>query len=84
VSVILDFDEQTLASLPLGPGELERHMQIELACRFYANGWLSLGRAARMAQLDRYAFGAALAERGIPRQYSPADLDADLHYAGGQ
>jgi predicted HTH domain antitoxin len=36
-----------------------------------------------MAKLDRYALGAALAERGIPRQYSTEDLDADLHYAGG-
>jgi predicted HTH domain antitoxin len=84
VSITLDLDEQALASLPLGPGERERHMQIELACRFYASGWLSLGQASRMAKLDRYAFGVALAERGIPRQYSTEDLDADLRYAGGQ
>lgn len=84
MSVTLDFDEETLASLPLRPGERERLMQIELACRFYAKGWLSLGRAARLAQLDRYTFGAELAERGIPRQYGEADLEADLRYAGGQ
>ena len=84
VSITLEFDEDTLASLPLGPGERERHMQIELACRFYAKGWLSLGQAARTARLDRYAFGAELAERGIPRQYSADDLEADLRYAGGQ
>lgn len=84
MSITLDLDEQALASLPLQPGERERHMQIELACRFYANGWLSLGQAARMAKLDRYAFGLALAERGIPRQYDLDDLDADLRYAGGQ
>ncbi len=84
MSITLDLDDQALASLPLKPGERERHMQIELACRFYANGWLSLGQAARMAKLDRYAFGVALAERCIPRQYSATDLEADLHYAGGQ
>ncbi len=84
MSVTLEFDDAVLAGLPLAPGERERVMQIELACRFYANGWLSLGLGARMAQLDRYAFGAALAERGIPRQYSPADLEADLRYGGGQ
>ena len=83
-SITLDLDDQALASLPLGPGGRERHMQIELACRFYASGWLSLGQASRMAKLDRYAFGVALAERGIPRQYSTEDLDADLRYAGGQ
>ena len=84
MSITLDLDEQALASLPLQPGERERHMQIELACRFYASGWLSLGQASRMAKLDRYAFGVALAERGIPRQYGLDDLDADLRYAGGQ
>jgi predicted HTH domain antitoxin len=84
VSITLQFDDETLANLPLGPGERERHMQIELACRFYAKGWLSLGQGARMAQLDRYAFGAELAERGIPRQYNTEDLEADLRYAGGQ
>jgi predicted HTH domain antitoxin len=82
MSITLDFDEQTLACLPLQPGERERHMQIELACRFYASGWLSLGQASRMAKLDRYAFGDALAERGIPRQYTAGDLAADARYAG--
>ena len=84
MSITLDLDEQTLACLPLQPGERERHMQIELACRFYSSGWLSLGQASRMAKLDRYAFVIALAERGIPRQYNIEDLDTDLHYAGGQ
>jgi len=84
MSITLEFDEDSLASLPLGPGERERLMQIELACRFYAKGWLSLGQAARTAQLDRYALGVELAERGIPRQYSTADLDADLRYVGSQ
>ncbi len=84
MSITLDFDEQALDSLPLGPGERERHMLIELACRYYANGWLSLGQAARLAKLDRFAFGVALGERNIPRHYTAEDLEADLRYAGGQ
>jgi predicted HTH domain antitoxin len=84
MSITLDLDDESLASLPLQPGERERLMQIELSCRFYARGWLSLGQAARMAKLDRYAFGLELAERDIPRQYSQDDLDANLRYAGGQ
>lgn len=84
MSVTLDLDEEALASLPLTPGERERLMQIELACRFYAKGWLSLGQAARLAKLDRYALGVELAERGIPRQYTAADLEVDLRYVGGQ
>ena len=81
MSVTLDFDEQALASLPLGPGERERHMQIELACRFYASGWLTLAQGAAMAHLDHFAFGVALAERGIPRQYGIAEALEDLAHA---
>jgi len=84
MSVTLEIDEQALESLTLGTGERERHMAIELACCYYANGWLTLGQAARMAKLDRYAFGVGLGERGIPRQYNLDDLEADLRYAGGQ
>ena len=84
MSVTLDFDEQVLASLPLGPGERERHMQIELACRFYANGWLTLAQGAQMARLDQVAFGVALAERGIPRQYGMTEALEDVAHASRQ
>lgn len=84
MSITLDFDEQALNSLPLGPGERERHMQIELACRYYANAWITLGQAARLAKLDHYAFGVALAERGIPRQYGLTEAQEDLAHARRQ
>jgi predicted HTH domain antitoxin len=84
VSITLDFDERVLASLPLSPGERERHMQIELACRYYANGWLSFALGAQMAVLDHYAFGAALAERGILRQYGMTEAMEDVAHARRQ
>lgn len=84
MSVTLEMDEQTLNCLPLGPGERERAMQIELACRFYANGWLTLGQGAHLAGFDQYAFGVALAERGIPRQYGLTEAQEDLAHAGRQ
>jgi predicted HTH domain antitoxin len=82
MSITLDLDEQALASLPLKPGERERHMQIELACRYYAIGWLSLAQAARMARLDHYALGVELAERNIPRQYGLTEALEDIAHAG--
>jgi len=84
VSITLNLDDDALASLPLLPGERERHMQIELACRFYAKGWLSLGQGPRMAGLDHFAFGVSLAERGIPRQYGLTEAQEDLAHAGRQ
>jgi predicted HTH domain antitoxin len=84
MSLILDLDEPALATLPFGPGERERLMQIELACRFYASGWLTLGLGARLAHLDYFAFGVALAERGIARQSGLTEAPTDLAHARGQ
>jgi predicted HTH domain antitoxin len=81
MSITLEFDEQVLANLPLGPGERERHMQIELACRFYARGWLSLAQAARLADVDLYTFGVALGERDIPRHYGLTEAQEDIAHA---
>jgi predicted HTH domain antitoxin len=84
MSITLELDEQTLANLPLGPGERERHMQIELACRYYGRGWLSFAQAARLAALDHYAFGVELGERGIPRQYGLTEAQEDIAHARRQ
>jgi predicted HTH domain antitoxin len=84
MSIILDVDEAVLRALPLAPGERERHMQIELAARYYARGWLNFGRAAHMAGLDQFAFGCELAERGIPRHYGVTEALEDLADARGQ
>jgi predicted HTH domain antitoxin len=84
MSITLDLDDEALASLPLKPGERERHMQIELGCRFYARDWLSFSQAARFAGLDHYAFGVALAERNIPRQYGLTEAQEDVAHARGQ
>ena len=84
MSITLEFDEQALANLPLGPGERERHMQIELACRYYARGWLSLAQGARLAALNLYAFGVELGERNIPRQYGLKEAQEDIAHAGRQ
>jgi predicted HTH domain antitoxin len=84
MSIILDLDDEALASLPLKPGERERHMQIELACRFYARDWLTFAQAARLSGLDQFAFASALAERNIPRQYGLTEAQEDLAHARGQ
>jgi predicted HTH domain antitoxin len=81
MSITLDFDADALASLPLSPGERERHMQIELACRYYARNWLSFAQAARLAALDQYAFGVELGERDIPRQYGLTEAQEDITHA---
>lgn len=83
MSITLNVEDDVLASLPLSPGELERHMQIELVCRYYGNGWLSFAQGARMAQVDHYAFALQLGERNIPRQYGLNEaLEGIAHPSG--
>ena len=84
MSITLELDDQAMASLPLAPGERERHMQIELACRYYAKGWLSFAQGARLAGLDAYAFGVQLGERDIPRQYGLTEAQEDVAHARRQ
>lgn len=84
MAIALEIDDEVLDHLPLGPGERERHMQIELAARYYAKGWLTFGRAAAMAGLDRLAFAGELAERSIPRDYGLAEAMEDIADARGE
>ena len=78
MSITLEIDEQAVRALPLRPGEIERHMRIALACRYYAKGWLSFGHAAHLAALDQFAFAGELAERDIPRNTTVQDACEDL------
>jgi len=78
MSITLEIDEDALRALPLKPGEREEHMKTELACRYYAKGWLSFGQAARLAGLDHYAIAAEMTARGIPRNLTLADAEAEI------
>lgn len=70
--------DELLSSCSLDEGQL----RIELACILYDKEILSLGQAARMAEIDRMAFQKALAERGIDIKYTAADLEQDLQTLG--
>ena len=50
----------------------------ELAVLLYQREKLSLGRAARLAGLEKWAFNDLLAQRGVPMHYDVADLERDL------
>ena len=76
--ITLEVDEPPLRALPLGPGERERHMQIELARRYDTKAWLSFGHGAKMAALDHLAFACGFAERAIPRNYTMEEALEDV------
>lgn len=56
----------------------EGYLLRELAILLYEREKLTLGRAARLAGMDKWAFNDLLADREIPMHYDVADLQRDL------
>lgn len=79
----LDIPDDVAAALRLPPDEAEQEVRKELALTLYARRLLPLGKARRLANLSRRDFETLLGERRVPRDYTEADLEADLDYAFG-
>jgi predicted HTH domain antitoxin len=71
----LTISDETLKQMGLS----EREAQIEVACRLFDAGKLSLPAAGKLAGLERPEFERELLQRGIPA-YRPSvkDLEDDL------
>jgi len=82
--LLVEIPEDVTEALRLPPGEQERELRKELALALYQRGALSLGKASRLAGIDRWQFGWLLAERKIPRHYTQDDLRDDIYYAQGR
>lgn len=52
--------------------------QVETAVRRYQDGEISVGRAAKLADVSIWRFLDILGERGIEMNYDESDLEADL------
>jgi predicted HTH domain antitoxin len=77
----LDIPDSVLQGLRIPEGEIAERLRTELAIALYAQGALSLGKAAELAELDRMAFGQLVGQRGIARHYGEAELAQDISYA---
>lgn len=80
----LDIPESIASSIRLPVPEVEPRLRTELAIALYAQGILSFGKAAELANASRYAFAELIGERDIPRHYTADDLAQDLAYARRQ
>ena len=60
-------------------GLSEQEAKLEIACRWFDEGKLTIGHAARLANLTELAFETELSARGIPRyRYTGEMLDRDV------
>lgn len=81
MSVNLHIPDSVVQGLRLPEGEVPSRLKIELAIALYAQGVLSLAKAAELAEMRRLPFGELLGRRGIARHYGEEDLAQDLSYA---
>ena len=81
MGMTLHIPDSVLAGLRIPEAEIAQRLRTELAIALYAQGALSLGKAAELAEMNRVAFGEMVGQRGIARHYGDTELAQDLYYA---
>ena len=81
MGMTLNIPDSVLQGLRIPEGEIAQRLRTELAIALYAQGALSLGKAAELAEMNRMIFGELVGQRGIPRHYGDAELAQDESYA---
>lgn len=67
--------------VPFDDTILQHGVLVALAEKLFKSGDLSLGKAAKLANMSLHAFTEHVSKLGIPTvNYDPAELDAELEY----
>ncbi len=79
LSVVAKHGHPLFVAVPLDEHLLENGVAVALACRLFAEGVLSLGKAARLSGLSPEGFIEQLGAMGIPAvDYPPEELEGEL------
>jgi len=65
MTVTLDIPDSVIQGLRVPEGEVPERLRLELALALYAQGALSLGKAAELAGMSRLPFGELAGERAF-------------------
>jgi predicted HTH domain antitoxin len=84
MGLTLNIPDSVLQGLRIPEEEVAQRLRTELAIVLYAQGALSLGKAAELSQMNRMLFGALVGQRGIARHYGDAELAQDASYGRGE
>jgi predicted HTH domain antitoxin len=84
MGIMLNIPDSVVQGLRIPEVEVAPRLRMELALALYAQGALSLGKAAELVQMGRMRFGELAGQRGIARHYGDAELDQDVSYARGE
>lgn len=78
---LIEIPGDVLTSIKIPKTELEQTIKIELAITLYQKGAISLGKARKLAGLNKWEFLEELGKRKIPRHYTEKELGEDLTFA---
>jgi prevent-host-death family protein len=83
LSLVAKHGRPLFVAVPFDEHLLEHGLAVALACRLFADGVMSLGKAAKLAGLPMEAFMERLGAMGIPAvDYSPDEIDQDVRTLG--
>jgi predicted HTH domain antitoxin len=80
----IELPESVVGAIRLPEAEQPGRLRLELALGLYSQDLISLGKAAELADCDRFQLSSELARRKINRHYTEEELAEDLRYARGQ
>lgn len=81
LSLVTRHGHPLFISVPFNQHVVEHGVYLALAENLFKSGELSLGKAAKLANMSRIEFGEHISRLGIPIvDYDPAELDAELDY----
>jgi len=78
---LMEIPEDVLTSIKIPKKELEKELKINLAVVLYQRDAISLGKARKLADMNKWEFLEELGKRKIPRHYTEKELGEDLAFA---
>jgi predicted HTH domain antitoxin len=81
MTILIEIPDTIARAMRIPRKDQQRQLKTELALSLYAQGVLSFGKAAELADMTKLEFGLLLGKRNIPRQYDETDLQDDIAYA---
>ena len=77
----IEIPEDVLSSLKIPKKDINKILKLDLAMALYQRGVISLGKARKLADLNKWEFIQELEKRKIERHYTEKELEEDIKFA---
>lgn len=77
----ISIDEEVLNAIKLPKKDKQKMLKLELALALYQRGVISLGKARKLSEMNKWEFIDELKRREIERHYTERELKEDVEFA---